>query len=91
MTIERITERRINGQRVTCFDIRDGVQRREWVGHQGDDAAATFGSIYKSRHDACVTARRPDGVSRDFAVFTYGATTDQAFSVARTWLVGSAA
>jgi len=91
MTTERTMERRINGQLIPCLEIRDGVQRREWVGHSGEDADAVYGTIYKSRHDARVTAVQPSGVSRVFAVFNYGATTDQAFSAARTWLVGSAA
>ena len=91
MTIERAITRRINGQSIPCLEIRDGVQRREWVGHSGEEADAVFGTIYKSRHDARVTATKPNGEKRVFAVFLYGATTDQAFSAARTWLVGSAA
>jgi hypothetical protein len=82
MITERTINRRINGQSIPCYETRDGVQRREWVGVDSN-ADAAFGYIQKHRSDERVTARRPDGLSRVFV----GNSADQAFATARAWLV----
>lgn len=85
--VARDIDRRICGHTITCTEHRDGVQRREWVG-VGPDGNATFGCIYKSRWNRVVSAYAAGGAEQKFNIGPYGMTTEQAFSAARTWLVG---
>lgn len=87
--IVRELTRKIAGRTIPCTEMRDGIQRREWVG-ASFEGEAIFGSIYKSRWNAEVSAYAPDGSEKHFARVTDRdtLTTEQAFAAARRWLVG---
>lgn len=87
----RTADRRILGQSITCTEHRDGVQRREYVGHDVRKGGSTYGRIFKGRWDERVIATKPNGETRCWAVVKHCLSVEQAFAAARRWLVSEEA
>jgi len=83
--IERTVTRKINNQPVACFERRDGVQRREFVGHDAETGNACYGVVSKDKWSKAVWAYRMGGDRAFWS--THNATTEQAFAKARHWLL----
>jgi hypothetical protein len=78
------SQRRIGGVVVNLERESDGIQRQEWLSHPG---GSTIGTVLKAKWNYYDLARRFDGTEKVFAVQRNRTTTDQAFTLARLWVV----